>query len=297
MITISLCPVCEESQFSPLTSCVDHTVSHETFKIIRCTNCDFTVTSPRPEDSKLGDYYLSDNYISHSNKATSLFDKVYLLARRFTLRWKVNLLMKYYPNHNKINILDYGCGTGEFLKSCKDAGFQISGVEPSEKARAKSSQLNQITVQKSIYTIDNQMFNVITMWHVLEHIPDFEAIIQKLKSKLTDDGILLIAVPNHKSFDGQHFKNHWAGFDVPRHLWHFSSKTMKKVLSKNNLSLIDICGMKLDSFYVSLLSEKYKSENKLTIIGYINAFITGMRTNWRARKTGEYSSLIYIIKK
>ncbi|MEO7987947.1 MAG: class I SAM-dependent methyltransferase [Chryseolinea sp.] len=297
MMTVNICPVCEESQFSPVTSCVDNTVSHETFKIIKCTNCDFTLTSPRPENDKLGDYYHSDNYISHSNKATTLLDRVYLLARRFTLRWKVNLLLKYHPNHNKINILDYGCGTGEFLKTCKDSGYAISGVEPSQNARAKSSETNQIKIQESLEGLDCQRFNIITMWHVLEHIPDFEAVIQKLKSKLTDGGVLFIAVPNHKSFDGQHYQKHWAGFDVPRHLWHFSSGTMKKVLRKNNLSLIDICGMKLDSYYVSLLSEKYKSENKSTMIGYINAVINGTRSNWKARKTGEYSSLIYIIKK
>ncbi len=297
MMTINICPVCEESQFSPLTSCIDNTVSHETFKIVKCINCDFTLTSPRPEDSKLGDYYLSDNYISHSNKAKTLLDGVYLLARKFTLRWKVNLLLKYYPNKNKINILDYGCGTGEFLKSCKDAGFQISGVEPSENARAKSSETNQIKIQESLDGAESKMFNIITMWHVLEHIPDFDEIIEKLKSKLTDDGILIIAVPNHKSFDGQYYKNHWAGFDVPRHLWHFSSGTMKRVLMKHKLSLIDICGMKLDSYYVSLLSEKYKSKNSTTLAGYINAVINGMRSNWKAKKTREYSSLIYIIKK
>lgn len=297
MITINHCPVCEESQFSSLTSCVDNTVSHETFKIVKCTNCDFTLTSPRPEDSKLGGYYLSDNYISHSNKATTLLDRVYLLARRFTLQWKVNLLLKYYTNQNKINILDYGCGTGEFLKSCKDAGFTISGVEPSRNARAKSSETNQIKIQESLDKLERQNFNIITMWHVLEHIPNFEEVIQKLKSKLTDDGILFIAVPNHKSFDGQYYQNHWAGFDVPRHLWHFSSGTMKKILVKNNLNLIDICGMKLDSYYVSLLSEKYKSENKTTLKGCINAVINGLRSNQKAKKTGEYSSLIYIIKK
>ncbi len=297
MMTINFCPVCEESQFLPLTSCIDNTVSHETFKIIKCTHCDFTLTSPRPDDSKLGDYYLSDNYISHSNKATTLLDRIYLLARRFTLQWKVNLVLKYYSNHTKISILDYGCGTGEFLKSCKDAGFTISGVEPSETARAKSSETNQTKIQESIESLEGQKFNIITMWHVLEHVPNFEEVIQKLKSKIADDGILLIAVPNYKSFDGQYYKNHWAGFDVPRHLWHFSSGTMKKVLNKNKLSLIDIRGMKLDSYYVSLLSEKYKSKNKTTMIGYINAVINGMKSNWKARKTGEYSSLIYIIKK
>ncbi len=296
MIITNSCPVCQGTQFTHLTSCIDHTVSHETFNVIACTSCDFTQTSPRPNDSKLGEYYISDSYISHSNKATTLLDRIYLLVRRFTLQWKINLLLKY-SNQNEINILDYGCGTGEFLKSCKEAGFKISGVEPSENARLKSSELTQIKILESLQHIDNQKFNLITMWHVLEHIPDFEYVLQKLKEKLSDDGILFIAVPNHKSFDSQHYDKHWAGFDVPRHLWHFSSSTMKKVLSKNNLNLIDICGMKLDSYYVSLLSEKYKSENKTTLKGYFKAIINGTRSNLKARKTGEYSSLIYIIKK
>ncbi|MBC8156953.1 methyltransferase domain-containing protein, partial [Armatimonadetes bacterium] len=157
MISLDSCPVCQGTQFIPFTSCIDHTVSYETFNIITCCHCGFTLTSPRPTDSKLGDYYVSDNYISHSNKATTLLDRIYLIARKFTLQWKVNLLLKY-SYQNEINVLDYGCGTGEFLKSCTDAGFKISGVEPSENARAKSSETNQIKIHESLQDIDNQFF-------------------------------------------------------------------------------------------------------------------------------------------
>ncbi len=297
MITIDSCPVCNGSVFEFLTSCVDYTVSHETFQIIKCKNCDFTLTSPRPSNENLGRYYQSNSYISHSNKASSLVDNVYLIARNFTLRWKINLLKKYCLTQNEIHLLDYGCGTGEFLKSCKDAGFKIDGVEPSANARLKSSETNQIKIQESIEGIENQKFNIITLWHVLEHIPNFEKIIQELKITLSNDGVMFIAVPNHKSFDALHYSENWAGFDVPRHLWHFSSDTIKKIITKNQLTLVDICGMKLDSYYVSMLSEKYISNNKATLSGYIKAIINGMKSNRKAKTTGDYSSLIYIIKK
>jgi 2-polyprenyl-3-methyl-5-hydroxy-6-metoxy-1,4-benzoquinol methylase len=297
MKSIEVCPLCGDRQFNLLTTCIDHTVSHETFNIVNCTKCDFTLTSPRPADETLGRYYLSDNYISHSNKASTLLDKIYLLARRFTLQWKVNLLHKYHSGKKEVHILDYGCGTGEFLKSCQENGFKISGVEPSENARVKSSQINQVKIHESLEGLEDNTFNIITLWHVLEHIPNFEEIIQELKSKLSEDGTLIIAVPNYKSFDAQHYSTDWAGFDVPRHLWHFSSTTMKKLLLKSNLQLIHICGMKLDSYYVSLLSEKYRADNKTTVKGYLKAIQIGMKSNWKAKKNREYSSLIYIIKK
>ena len=297
MKTVSSCPICHSIEFTSLTTCIDYTVSHEKYQIITCTNCHLTLTSPRPTDENLGHYYLSDTYISHSNKASTIIDRLYLITRKFTIRWKVNLIRKYTLEKNEIPLLDYGCGTGEFLKSCQDAGFIISGVEPSKTARDKSSATNHVKIHPSIEELEGQIFKVITLWHVLEHISEFEKIIQDLRTKLDSDGIMLIAVPNYKSFDAQHYKENWAAFDVPRHLWHFSMTTMKALLHKNQLTLIDICGMKMDAFYVSMLSEKYKSGNLATIYGYLKAFFFGIISNWKAKKSGEYSSLIYIVKK
>jgi 2-polyprenyl-3-methyl-5-hydroxy-6-metoxy-1,4-benzoquinol methylase len=193
-------------------------------------------------------------------------------------------------------ILDYGCGTGEFITICKTNGWRIDGVEPSPNAREKSAKSTGIFIKESINQISGK-YDVITLWHVLEHIPDLENTIEKLSTALEKDGTLLIAVPNHKSYDAEIYKETWAAYDVPRHIWHFDKKTMQKLLAKFSLNVKQILPMKLDSFYVSMLSEKYKSGNKLTMLGLIKAFVIGSASNFKARKNSNYSSLIYIIQK
>lgn len=295
MTTITSCPVCEGHAFTAFQSCIDYTVSQETFYLVSCTTCGFVMTSPRPTDERLGNYYLSEKYISHTNKAASVIDKVYLLARNYTLQWKLNLVNAATSPRQK-KILDYGCGTGEFLKKCKDDQWQVSGVEPSPSARQQSSLLTGAVIAEKIQELQEKDFNVITLWHVLEHVSDPNAIIHEIKQKLTKDGTIFIAVPNYRSWDGSHYKEFWAGYDVPRHLWHFSQQTMKALLEKNSLKLNRIIPMKLDSFYVSMLSEKYKN-NTSSLTGIVKAMINGMRSNWRAHKNQEYSSLLYVIKK
>jgi len=295
MTSITSCPICGNNLFRPFLQCIDYTVSHEKFSLHKCSTCNFTLTSPRPTDEVIGSYYLSNDYISHSNKATSIIDHLYLLARKFTLRWKINLLTKNSEGSRK-RILDYGSGTGAFLQYCTSQGWAASGVEPSENARSFCQKNNQLSVYQSINEIEEDKFNAITLWHVLEHIPDLDCILQQLKSKLSSTGTLFIAVPNHTSWDGRHYKEYWAGYDVPRHLWHFSRENMDKLLNKNGLTVTKVIPMKLDAYYISLLSEKYKRK-KSTIFGMIVAFINGTRSNWQAARTGEYSSLIYIVKR
>jgi 2-polyprenyl-3-methyl-5-hydroxy-6-metoxy-1,4-benzoquinol methylase len=291
---IKECPICKAQTFQNLFTCEDYTVSHETFWIVSCTHCDFKITNPRPENDQLGKYYESQSYISHAAKATNIIDRIYLIARNFTLQKKIKLISKYVTKPS--TVLDYGCGTGEFLNTCKTNGWHINGVEPSETARGKSAKLNDIKINESIDTVQTK-HDVITLWHVLEHIPDLDEIIKKLSANLTENGTLFIAVPNYKSYDAQKYKEQWAAYDVPRHLWHFDKITMEKLLAKFSLSIRAIVPMKLDAYYVSMLSEKYKSGNSSSIVGLMKAFLNGAISNLKARKTGNYSSLIYIIKK
>lgn len=291
---ITSCPVCEHQNFSEFLRSKDFTVTGEEFELKKCDQCNMIITSPRPTQESIGKYYASENYISHSGKSKTLFDKIYLNARRITLKWKYQIISEYYQS--PANILDYGCGTGEFLNFMKKKDWQIIGIEPAEHARQKAKQLLENKVFSDLSNIKPSSLEIITLWHVLEHIHDLNNTIQKLKSFLTKSGHLLIAVPNPNSHDCQHYKDHWAGYDVPRHLWHFTQETMTALLKKNGLKVVDIKPMKLDSYYVSLLSENYKNPQQAKLTSAIKAFIEGSTSNLFAAKTKNYSSIIYIAK-
>lgn len=295
MKEIKVCPACQGADLRKKYLCEDHTVSHETFQILQCANCTLAITSPRPDENTLGQYYLSEGYISHTGKAQSIIDKTYLTARKFTLRRKLKLIndLRSTPG----NLLDYGCGTGEFLNTCKLNGWNAYGVEPSEKARTKAKESKLSNIYTSLSDIDaNIKYDVITLWHVLEHVPDFNSVIQKLSNRLNQNGTIVVAVPNYESYDAEHYKEFWAGFDVPRHLWHFSTESMRVILKNNSLTLQKIIPMKLDSYYVSMLSEKYRA-GKQTLSGLTKATFIGFLSNMKAAKKENHSSLIYIIKK
>jgi 2-polyprenyl-3-methyl-5-hydroxy-6-metoxy-1,4-benzoquinol methylase len=290
MMNVSLCPVCGGTELKPFLTTTDFTLSKEEFSLVECSVCNLVITSPRPETIDLGKYYQSNDYISHTSKANTLADVLYLIARKFTLRSKRKLVNNL--QQVKGNLLDIGCGTGDFLATCRDDGWKVYGVEPNESAALSAKQKGIQTIE----TLDkvSGSFQLITLWHVLEHIPDLNETLQKIRALLSPDGVLLIAVPNHSSADGKTYKEYWAGFDVPRHLWHFNQQNMEQLLSKNSLTLQKTLPLVLDAFYVSLLSEAYQGRG---VIRYFTAFITGLKSNWKARKTKEYSSLIYISTK
>lgn len=289
MITVTKCPACNGTSFSPYITTTDFTVTRQQFSLVRCVDCNLLATSPRPADSDLGTYYQSDDYISHTSRANGLTNSLYLLARKFTLSGKLEMINQL---RTRGKILDVGCGTGDFLAHCKKDGWDVQGIEPGGPAR-------ELAQQKKIPVIDNieqaaGPYDVITLWHVLEHVPDPSITLTQLTSLLAQSGTLVIAVPNHDSYDGAKYKQYWAGYDVPRHLWHFDKRNMERLLHKNGFRLKNVKPMWLDSFYVSLLSERYKDRG---LAGYIRAFITGLWSNYKASRTGEFSSLIYIATK
>ena len=288
------------NELKPYITCKDYTVSNEAFSICIDEQSDMLITTPRPKDDELDKYYESEAYISHSNTKKSLVDKVYQQVRNYTIKQKVKLINSF-DETNK-TILDIGSGTGDFLLACKNNDWQIIGIEPNEKARSLTISKLQKTnykVYKSIEDLKSssqkttqQRFDVITMWHVLEHVPNLREYITNLKQLLKPKGILIVAVPNYKSYDAAYYKEFWAAYDVPRHLWHFSKKSIKKLFEIENMKVIDILPMKFDSFYVSLLSEKYKTERS----NFLKAFYIGLQSNLKAKRSKEYSSHIYIIK-
>jgi SAM-dependent methyltransferase len=295
MTALSQCPMCGETTFSPYLTCTDHTVSHETFTIVKCEQCQFTFTNPYPEISKLGNYYKSSAYVSHSSRPATLMDHVYVLARTQTLKWKTRLIKKHITIPSP-EILDYGCGTGDFLIHCKNIGWHVSGVEPSTSAREIASTKSGQMIYPTIEQLPKTNFDVITLWHVLEHIPNLHELIQTLANNLKETGTIFIAVPNRNSWDARHYKTTWAAYDVPRHLWHFRGQDIQKIMQAHSLNVVHTIPMKLDAYYVSLLSEKYK-HTKLGPLTLLKSILNGLRSNISGDRTSEYSSHIYVIKK
>lgn len=292
---LSECPVCNSTNIQNHQVVLDQSISKESFVIMKCKSCNFQFTNPRPTLDEIDKYYHSEEYISHSDKSNSIINIIYKLARKFALRSKRKLINKI-AKQKKGRLLDYGCGTGYFLQEMKKDGWKIAGVEPNDQARAISNHLNNQSVVRNLSELKmkNQKFNIITLWHVLEHIHDLNDMIKKLKDILKEKGKIIIAVPNIDSYDQQLFGEHWAAYDVPRHLYHFDQDTMKTLMLKHGLRIKKVYPLKLDSFYISLLSNKYKNgKNK-----YLNSFITGYKSNSYASKNkNNYSSLIYEIKK
>lgn len=295
MTQLSQCPVCGETTFSPFLDCTDYTVSHETFHIVKCARCQFAFTNPHPEISQLGNYYNSSAYISHSSRPTTFIDHVYVLARAQTLKWKSRLIKKNATTPS-ISVLDYGCGTGDFLNHCKNLGWKVSGVEPSTSARQIASTKSGQKIYPTIKEMPNTTFDVITLWHVLEHVPNFHELIEALAQNLKQTGTILIAVPNRNSWDAHHYKNTWAAYDVPRHLWHFRRQDIQTIMRAHSLHVVNTIPMKLDAYYVSLLSEKYRNTN-LGLLTLLKSILNGLRSNISGSRTSEYSSHIYVIKK
>ncbi|MEQ9466877.1 MAG: class I SAM-dependent methyltransferase [Ekhidna sp.] len=283
------CPICKHTQFDNFMICNDHSVSGESFALVICRKCTLIFTNPRPVKEQLNKYYQSDQYISHTDKGNSLINIVYKLVRLYTLKRKVKLLSRY--NETKGTLLDYGCGTGDFLNASRKNKWQAFGYEPDDMARSIAIKKNPNAL---IDSLDNspEELNLITAWHVIEHVSKLRETITTLRKKLKKGGHMILALPNYKSFDAQHYKEYWAGYDVPRHLYHFDIRSMEAFAREFKMSIIDVLPMKFDSYYVSMLSEKYKNGGNI-----IRAFKNGFLSNKKARQSKQYSSLIYILRK
>jgi 2-polyprenyl-3-methyl-5-hydroxy-6-metoxy-1,4-benzoquinol methylase len=287
---ISTSPL-NNSKLQAFLSCKDHSVSNETFSILRDETSDLLITSPRPDLTDLSKYYESAAYISHTDARKTLFDRIYQVVRNHTIRKKIRLINSF--GASKKTVLDIGAGTGDFLHACKKANWFVEGIEPNEKARGIAELKLDQKFGSDISELAGKTYDVITMWHVLEHVPNLEGYLEQLNHLLKENGKLVIAVPNHNSFDANYYGKYWAAYDVPRHLWHFSQKAIKTLFRKEKMTIVKTIPLKFDAYYISLLSEKYENGN----MNLLKATYVGWRSNFRAKRSGEYSSLIYVIEK
>ena len=267
----------------------DFSVSGESFSLLLNEEYQILKTHPQPTLDKLGSYYEFEDYISHTDGKRTMFEKMYHFIKRKAIRDKVSLINSHHSIKGKI--LDIGAGTGDFLLECKNQNWEILGIEPNDKAKQIAIGKG-IKFSESIEKLESNSFDVITMWHVLEHVPDVEHQVAELKRLLKPTGTIIIAVPNFKSYDANYYKEFWAAYDVPRHLWHFSKTAIEKLFANQNINLVAVKPLWFDSFYVSLLSEKYKSGK----MNFISGFLIGFLSNLSAIFKKEFSSHIYVLK-
>lgn len=274
----------------PYLVCKDHTVSGEYFELRREENFQLLATFPKPSLQELPDFYKSEEYISHTDSRKTLRDKTYQAVKSYMLRKKLHWIEKQVGSKGKI--LDVGAGTGDFLLTAKRRGWNVFGQEPNSEARSLSAAKGISLVEETSNIPDHSM-DVITLWHVLEHVSNLDKQIKELDRLLKADGLLVIAVPNYKSYDAKIYREHWAAYDVPRHLYHFSRTSVKAIFSEYSFRLFAEKGLSFDSFYVSLLSEK----NKTGRSNPAKAFINGLLSNFKAKGSGEHSSIAYFLRK
>ena len=289
MNTCSWCGTPSENQYLHLK---DYFLSQEEFDIFECKNCGLLFTVPRPDPTVIGKYYQSDEYYSHQRNTKGFIPRLYEWVKSFNLRNKVNMAIGDLPQGK---LLDIGCGVGDFLCQVKNQNWEVMGIEPSEDAKniAESRLGFRPIAPTESPALENSSFDVITLWHVLEHVDDLHFQTSEIVRLLKPGGRLIIALPNFQSFDCQYFKDKWAAWDVPRHLNHFSSDTLQKMVVSLGFKPIDTKKLIWDAFYISYLSERYANRSFSLMRG---AWV-GLRSNMKARRSGMYSSLVYRFQK
>lgn len=289
------CPVCGGKSYISLFSAVDRLVSQTSFDIKKCEDCGLVITSDPPEENEAGRYYMSGDYISHSDKRENIKDLLYHIARRFMLGKKRHVVSGS-TGIRRGSLLDIGSGTGYFAGEMISAGWKVTGIEINGPAREFSQEHFRLNALRpdELVNISDDSADCVTYWHVLEHLYNPDHWLKHTSRILKTNGICVIAVPNINSGDAHHFGNNWAALDVPRHLWHFSEETLTRLVSKHGFSCRKIKGMPLDIFYISVLSYERMNKKMPLLKGLLTALwltVTGLF------KRNSSSSLIYILER
>lgn len=289
------CPVCNSADLIPFLTCKDYLATQEVFDIKRCKICNFAFTQDFPSEDVIGRYYDAPEYVSHSDTHKGIINMLYHLARKIALNSKANIVSEYAAVKNGL-LLDIGSGTGYFLNKMKRRKWIVTGIEKSDGARVYAKHKFDINCQESeyLYKIMCKTKDVVTMWHVLEHLEHLNEVMQHLQKILKDDGTVIIALPNKDSLDASHYQKYWAAYDVPRHLWHFSPADFTRLANKHQFDVVATKPMYLDAFYISMLSEKNKGTFMASIVGLMKGGLFYLKSLGNKEKC---SSLIYILKK
>jgi 2-polyprenyl-3-methyl-5-hydroxy-6-metoxy-1,4-benzoquinol methylase len=295
LIHYTFCPSCNSDVLEPVLNAVDHTVSHTTFAIWQCQGCGLRFTQDVPDAGSIGPYYQSEEYISHSNTTKGLVNRLYHLVRRQTLADKRNLIQSA-TRRKQGRLLDIGAGTGAFAGYMQECGWEVTGLEPEAAARERALAVHKVRLLEmdQLDKLPGESYDAITLWHVLEHVHALHPYLERLRALVSKGGRIFIAVPNYTSYDATVYGAAWAAYDVPRHLYHFSPDAMERLLTAHGLQLHYSQPMWYDSFYISMMSEKYRNGK-----GNVPAAVyRGLVSNIKAFvDKSKCSSLIYVAGK
>lgn len=286
------CPWCGSEKAQIILWLKDEFLTKEEFHICECQNCGLLYTMPRPSKDKIGEYYKSEIYYSHQENKKGFIPKIYETVKKVNLKYKYKLATSEI---SKGKLLDIGCGVGDFIHLAEEQGWECTGVEPSEDAKViarKRIRANVLTSEE-IEQIPDATFDLITMWHVLEHVDDLNWQVEQLHRLIKPQGRIVIAVPNYTSYDAQFYREQWAAYDVPRHLSHFNKTTLTKIFKTKGLELKKVEKLIWDAYYISYMSEQYKHHSLPLVRGAFHGFLS----NLKARRSGEWSSLVYVFVK
>ncbi len=295
MENLLCCPACGSDATAIFLSARDHLVTHRNFYLRICHNCGLRYTSPRPDAEEIGAYYQNEAYVSHSDTQQGLINRAYAAVRTLTLRQKRNLLEQLHHSEEPRRLLDIGCGTGYFLESCQQAGWEVVGTEPDANARTQAQARTGQTIWPDLTAVaERAYFRAITLWHVLEHVHDLQATLAQIAAMLHPAGVLLIAVPNPESADADYYQQDWAALDVPRHLYHFTPAAMTQLLARHGLAVLEKRPMAFDGFYVSWLSEQHRGRSLAPVRGFWQGLGTWLSSRSDVSRS---SSLLYVVRR
>lgn len=285
------CPWCGSNKAQINLWLKDEFLTKEDFHICECLNCGLLYTMPRPSKEKIGAYYKSDEYYSHQENKKGFVPRLYEAIKKINLKHKFHLASSDLPVGK---LLDIGCGVGDFLHVAENKGWQCTGVEPSEEAReiARQRIKGDLLYSEDLEQLPDQSFDLITMWHVLEHVDDLKWQVAQLQRLIKPNGRIVIAVPNYRSYDGRFYNAYWAAYDVPRHLNHFNKTVITKIFKTSGLSLVCMDKLVWDAYYISYMSEQYKHH----FMPLVRGVFRGLVSNAKARRSGEWSSLVYVFR-
>jgi len=293
-IEFSSCIVCGATSFTDELVVTDWLVSNEDFLVKECNACSFRFTSNPPAAEHAGPYYETEEYVEHSDNAEGLINVVYHKARTWMLKYKLRLIRKHSDGKR---LLDLGSGSGYFLNSMKNNGYDVNGVEISDKAVALCQNKFRIKAYSPTEFLANEIpgeFDVATMWHVFEHVYSYNEYFDMLHKKLTKNGTLIIAMPNYYCLEEKTYKKYWNGYDTPRHIWHFTPSTFPRFAKDRGFEMVKMTSLPLDMFYNSMISASYKKSFTFLPITVFVGLCSLMLSIFSFKRT---SSVVYVMKK